>query len=489
MKFSELKVRKEILKALDEMKFKEMMPIQEKSIPVILDGKNIIGEAATGTGKTGAFLIPMLNNIDFNSGKIESIIVTPTRELALQIASEISKTGKYLPVQYVTLVGGMSIEEQSKKLKQKPSIVIGTLGRINDHLRGRRLDLSHVKYFVLDEADEMLKEGFKEDITAIHDRLPSDRQTLLFSATYTKTILKLSEDIMDSYEMISVKSEKQTSSNIEQSYIIMKEKNKFSALTKLLDIDKPELAIIFGRTKRRADELNDALNKCGYKSTCIHGDLNQSQRNTVMKKFRNHEINILVATDVAARGLDIDGITHVYNFDLPQEVEFYIHRIGRTGRANKTGISYSFIKESELPHIRKIEKETGVTITNKELPNNEELMLARKKDLIDKIEHRMQKLDINKNKELAETLLDEFGELEIASILVDVLGNKKVQDISLTGEPGVRVKADKSAKSEKSGNRGRRNYVADRNIKKRVRKRDSKRSGNKIHKKSGNRNN
>ena len=485
MKFNDLNVNKNILRALKEMDYESMMPIQEKAIPVILSGKNIIGEAETGTGKTSAFLIPILDGIDFSSGNIETLIVSPTRELAMQIVNEIKKTGKYLNVKYATLVGGMSILDQTKDLKNKPSIVVGTLGRINDHIRGRRLDLSKVRYFVLDEADEMLKEGFKEDIEAINNCLPTTKQTLLFSATFNKTILKLSETIMDSYEFISVKDKNSQSLNIDQYYMVIREKNKFSVLVKLLDIDKPDMAIIFGRTKRRADELNDALVKCGYKSTCIHGDLSQGQRNNVMKNFRNGDINILVATDVAARGLDITGITHVYNFDLPQEVEFYIHRIGRTGRANKHGIAYSFIKEQELPHIHRIEKETKTIVKEKDVPSNAEVRKAREEDVITSINKRLTEIDVTRSVEFATKLIEEYGSEKIASVLIESLTHKEIGEIALTGEPPVRVKNERIYTGSNRNN----NHRENRNFKRRSEDKRKSGSNNKNYRKTGNRHN
>ena len=441
MKFTELQINEKIKKGLNDVGFEEMMPIQEHTIPEILSGKNIIGEAETGTGKTAAFVIPLLNNINFESKNTECIIVTPTRELAIQIVTEVQKLGKYIKPSYATLVGGMSIREQVKELNNKPAIVIGTLGRINDHLRNKKLDLKHVKYFVLDEADEMLKEGWKEDITIINNSIPANKQTLLFSATISKQILNLSKSIMDDYKFISVKDKERTSINIEQYYIIMKEKQKFETLTKLIDVEKPKSAIIFGRTKRRVDELNEALNKCGYKSVGIHGDLSQQQRNAVMKKFRENQIEILVATDVAARGLDISNVTHVYNFDLPQEVEFYVHRVGRTGRAKKHGISYSFIKESELSHIKRIEKEAKVTIVEKSIPSSNEVFGARDKDVIKLINKRLEEIDVTRTKDFAAQLVNDFGSEKLASILIETLSKKRgINKISLTGEPPVVVK-------------------------------------------------
>lgn len=464
MNFNELNINSKILKSLDEMGFDLMMPIQENTIPIILEGKNIIGEAETGTGKTAAFVIPILNNIDFKSGNIECLITTPTRELAMQIVTELNKIGKYLNFSCATLVGGMSIQNQIDELRRKPSIVVGTLGRINDHLRGKKLDLSNIRFFVLDEADEMLKEGFKEDIDAINEKLPSSKQTLLFSATISKKVLKLSQELMDSHEFVSVKSKEKQSTNIDQYYLVMKEKQKFSILTNLLNIDNPKSAIIFGRTKRRSDELNDALQKCGFKSACIHGDLSQSQRNTVLEKFRNNKINILVATDVAARGLDIACISHVYNFDLPQEVEYYVHRIGRTGRANKKGISYSFIKGDELPHIHRIEQETKMVIKEKDLPTFEDVREASNQSIIDTMDTILNDLDLTKNNPFVKEITTRYNNEELANILIHNMTKKyRTSDITLTGEPPVRIR------SEQKGSRNNSKYNSHKRTHKRKR--------------------
>lgn len=448
MEFKKLEINESLKRAIEELGFEEMMPIQEQTIPLILEGQNIIGEAETGTGKTAAFVLPVLNNINFRSGKTECLIVTPTRELAMQIVNEIRKLGKYMRPTYATLVGGMSIRDQVKQLSTNPSIIVGTLGRINDHLRSRHLHLDQVRYFILDEADEMLKEGFKEDITTINEQLPQNKQTLLFSATISKHILELSKTIMDHYQFISVKDKQNASIDIEQYYIVMKEKQKFKTLTKLLDVERPTCAIIFGRTKRRVDELSEALNKCGYDAAGLHGDLTQQQRNAVLKKFRDKQTSILVATDVAARGLDISNVTHVYNFDLPQEVEFYIHRIGRTGRAKQHGISYSFIKENEYNHIKRIEEETNVKIGQKEIPTSEEVWKARNLDIIDGIEQRLAEIDVTKTKEFATALIEQFGAERLVSVLIENLSKKTdINQVSLTGEPPVVVKKQGDYKS------------------------------------------
>ena len=466
MKFTELRINEQIKKGLGEIGFLDMMPIQEETIPTILSGKSIIGEAETGTGKTASFVIPILNNIDFTSGNTECLIITPTRELAMQIVSEIERLGKYVEPSLAIIVGGVSIRDQVQILKTNPSIIVGTAGRINDHLRNKKLDLSQVKCFVLDEADELLKEGFKEDITIINNHIPNDKQTLLFSATISKQVLTLSKSIMKEHEFISVKNEENISANIDQYYIVMKEKQKFATLTKLLDIDNPTSAIIFGRTKKRVDELNEALNKCGYHSVGLHGDLSQPQRNVVMKRFRENQISILVATDVAARGLDISNVTHVYNFDLPQEVEYYVHRIGRTGRAKKHGISYSFIKETEYEHIKRIENETNVTILQKAIPTSNEVWSVRNRNTISIIKRKLHEIDATQTKELATDLIDEFGAEKLVSVLIETLSKKRdINQISLTGEPPVKIKRSSSnnykshgKKNPRSSDRGKKHY-------------------------------
>lgn len=457
MNWNDLDINLKIKQAINDIGFTSMMPIQETTIPAILAGDNIIGEAETGTGKTAAFVVPLLSKIDFSLKQTQCLIVTPTRELAIQIVNEISKLGKYINPSYATIVGGLSIRDQVRDLKNSPAIIVGTLGRINDHIRNNKINLQNIKYFVLDEADEMLKEGFKEDITTINDLIPEDKQTLLFSATISKQIISLSKSIMQHHQFISVKSQQQ-STNIDQYYIVMKEKNKFATLTKLLDIDRPKSAIIFGRTKRRVDELNDALNKVGYKAAGIHGDLTQQQRNAVMKKFRDENINILVATDVAARGLDISSVTHVYNFDLPQEVEFYVHRIGRTGRANQSGISYSFIKEQELAHIDKIKREAKVVINEKNIPSSQDVNEHQNEQVRQLIAKKLSEIDITQNKEFITELINEFGPEKITAILINHVSKKsKVRDIALTGEPPVVVKVKSNRQqpfSHKGQNRG-----------------------------------
>lgn len=407
MKFTELNLNSNTIKGLKEMGFEEMMPIQEKAIPEILKGKDIVGQAQTGTGKTAAFGIPMFENIE--AYKINHLIIAPTRELAMQIVNELRKIGMYHKnITIAALVGGMNIKAQQDTLKKNPEIVVGTPGRLNDLIKRKKLSLNGIKMLVIDEVDEMYKAGFKEEIDEIVKFLPKTVQTLLFSATISKNVENIAKASMDNRVNIYVSEGQSSTENIIQECIIVKEKDKFETLVKLLEIDKPNLAVIFGRTKRRADELGEALNQSGYKALALHGDLSQQQRNNVMRKFRNNEINILVATDVAARGIDVTGITHVYNFDLPQETEFYTHRIGRTGRAGKTGKAISLIRDSEVSHVEKIKRDTKSIINIVSAPSKKEVGELKRSKLEQKIEEEIKKVDITKNEEFIKKLSEKY---------------------------------------------------------------------------------
>ncbi len=335
--FHELGISEPIQRAITAMGFEEASPIQEKAIPIALTGKDIIGQAQTGTGKTAAFGIPILQKIDTNKESVQAIVIAPTRELAIQVSEEINRLAKYTGIRSLPIYGGQSIERQIRALKNRPQIITGTPGRLLDHIKRKTLRLHHISMAVLDEADEMLDMGFLEDIERILKETPKEKQTLLFSATMPRPIQTLAERFMNHPEIIKIQAKEVTSPTVEQVYYEVSERQKFDVLSRLLDVENPELTIVFGRTKRRVDELNDALNKRGYMADGLHGDLNQNQRDVVMKKFREGSIEILVATDVAARGIDVSGVTHVYNFDIPQDPESYVHRIGRTGRAGKTG--------------------------------------------------------------------------------------------------------------------------------------------------------
>lgn len=317
------------------MGFEEATPIQEGTIRLGMEGKDIIGQAQTGTGKTTAFGIPLIEKIDTRDGNVQGLVIAPTRELAIQVSEELYNLGKDKNVRILSVFGGQEIGRQIRALKNRPQIIVGTPGRLIDHINRRTLKLDNVNTLVLDEADEMLNMGFIEDIQSIMSNVPETRQTLLFSATMPDPIRRIAEKFMKTPEIVKIKSKEMTVENIEQFYVKSVEREKFDILSRLLNVQQPELAIVFGRTKRRVDELAKALNLRGYLAEGIHGDLSQAKRMSVLKQFKANKIDILVATDVAARGLDISGVSHVYNFDIPQDPESYVHRIGRTGRAGK----------------------------------------------------------------------------------------------------------------------------------------------------------
>lgn len=339
MIFDKFKLSETVIQAIGSMGFEETTPIQELAIPIALSGRDLIGQAHTGTGKTAAFGIPMVEHFDVDTEKIQGVVLAPTRELAMQVAEELNRIGQYKGIRALPIYGGQEITRQIRALKKRPHIIVGTPGRLMDHMRRKTIRLDHIKVVILDEADEMLNMGFIEDIETILQEVPGERQTLLFSATIPKQIQDLAQKFMQQPEVIRVKTKEVTVPQTEQKYIEVQEKLKFDVLCRLLDIQASELAIVFGRTKRRVDELYEALNKRGYSAEGIHGDLTQSKRDSVMRQFREGTIDVLVATDVAARGLDISGVTHVYNFDIPRDPESYVHRVGRTGRAGKAGMA------------------------------------------------------------------------------------------------------------------------------------------------------
>ncbi|MEQ8237110.1 MAG: DEAD/DEAH box helicase, partial [Syntrophomonadaceae bacterium] len=324
--FKELNIDPIIITSLSNMGFEEPTPIQEKTIPLAILGRDVIGRAQTGTGKTAAYGIPLVASCDLNLESIQGLVIVPTRELAMQVAEELNKIGSQKKVRSLPIYGGQEMDRQIRALKNRPQIIVGTPGRLMDHLRRKTIRLNQIKMLILDEADEMLNMGFKDDIEEIIKQAPEERQNLLFSATMPLHIQNLAREFMRNPETVHIDPQVVTVFNTEQQYIEMPERQKLDVLCRLLDIQNPALAIVFGRTKRRVDEIAEALNKRGYSADGIHGDLTQSQRDMVMRKFKNGTIDVLVATDVAARGLDISGVTHVYNFDVPQDAEGYVHR-------------------------------------------------------------------------------------------------------------------------------------------------------------------
>ncbi|MGH1283672.1 DEAD/DEAH box helicase [Bacillus toyonensis] len=361
--FLELGISETFNHTLRENGITEATPIQEKAIPVIMSGKDIIGQAKTGTGKTLAFVLPILEKIDTESSDVQALIVAPTRELALQITTEIKKMlVQREDINVLAIYGGQDVAQQLRKLKGNTHIVVATPGRLLDHIRRETIDLSNLSTIVLDEADQMLYFGFLYDIEDILDETPGSKQTMLFSATMPKDIKKLAKRYMDEPQMIQVQSEKVTVDTIEQRVIETTDRAKPDALRFVMDRDQPFLAVIFCRTKVRASKLYDNLKGLGYNCAELHGDIPQAKRERVMKSFREAKIQYLIATDVAARGLDVDGVTHVFNFDIPEDVESYIHRIGRTGRAGGSGLAITFVAAKDEKHLEEIEKTLGAPL-------------------------------------------------------------------------------------------------------------------------------
>ena len=368
-RFEDLDINQNIKKAIAEMGFEEPSPIQAKSIPIILEGKDVIGQAQTGTGKTAAFSIPILEKIDPNDRSLQAIVLCPTRELAIQVSQEIRKLAKYMQgIKTLPIYGGQPIDRQIKALKGGVQVIIGTPGRTIDHIKRKTIKPGNVKMVVLDEADEMLDMGFREDIETILENVPEERQTTFFSATMPKAILELTKKYQNEPEHIKVVRKELTVENIKQYYIETRSSNKIEVLSRLIDVYNPKLSVVFCNTKKGADELVGELQGRGYFADALHGDLKQVQRDIVMDKFRNGTIDILGATDVAARGRDVEAVECVFNFDLPQDEEYYVHRIGRTGRAGREGLSFSFVYGRDMRKMKDIERYTKSKLEKHSIP-------------------------------------------------------------------------------------------------------------------------
>lgn len=377
--FSESNLSPEIIKAVGELGYESPTEIQKQTIPFILsDIRDLIALAQTGTGKTAAFSLPILDMIDDTSRKIQLLVLAPTRELALQIAKDIKNYTKYLPnVKTTAVYGGSSITDQIRNLREKPQIIVGTPGRVIDLINRKALDFSQIHWLVLDEADEMLSMGFKDDLETILSETPETKQTLLFSATMNKEVERISKNYLTNPHRISVGSINAVKKNIKHEYYVVNYRQKKEALKRLIDANPNQYSIIFCRTKMETQDVADFLMQNGYAADALHGDLSQAQRDTVMKKFRLKNIDILVATDVAARGLDVNSLTHVIHYSLPDDPEVFVHRSGRTGRAGKDGISMALIKPEETRKLNQIKGQTKIEIVEKQIPKGEDIIKAQ----------------------------------------------------------------------------------------------------------------
>ncbi len=436
-KFDELNLSPEIVRAIDDLGFEYATPIQSQAIDFILEGRDVFGQSQTGTGKTAAFALPCIEKIDPNVKGIQALILCPTRELAMQVGEEFRKFLKYKNgIKVCTVYGGQPIDRQISQLRKGVQIVIGTPGRVMDHLKRKTIKTKEINTIILDEADEMLTMGFREDIEEILEQMNNNRQTILFSATLPKSIRDIINNYQDNPEHIKIQKKEITVSNIEQQYVVVSERNKLELLCRIIDVKAPNLAIVFCNTKRLVDEVVEKLQKRGYFAEGLHGDLKQLQRDFVMKKFRNKTLQILVATDVAARGIDVENVDVVINFDLPQETEYYVHRIGRTGRAGKNGYAITFVTNRETRRIKDIVSHTKATINETQAPTINDIEKAKADEHFNKLKNVINNDKLDKYTDLLEKLLNDGYSLEeISSGLLKLqLHNEDVEDVDFSNE-------------------------------------------------------
>ena len=437
MNFDDFGLTKELVKAISEMGFEEPTPIQSLTIPQVLGGSDIVGQAQTGTGKTAAFGIPIVEKCR-KGRQPYAIILEPTRELAVQVAQEINRIGKYKKVGVLPVYGGKSIETQIQALKRGIDIVVGTPGRIIDHINRKTLSLSGIQVVVLDEADEMLNMGFIEDIETILKTTPAERQTLLFSATMPQPIMNIAKRYMNAPEKARASSKGVIVPKIKQVFYEVREGDKIDALSRLLDVEDPQLAIVFCHTKREVDDVSMKLQQMGYNANALHGDYTQARRDEVMHKFKNGLLDVLVATDVAARGLDIQNVTHVINYNIPQNPENYIHRVGRTGRAGKAGIAITLVNPREYRHLKLIEKTAQTTIGKKKLPSAADVAKAREKSIISDISELIRSGNHSHYLQLVKGLTEDFSAGDVAAAaLFAAYGEPKEQPAEYQEKPGT----------------------------------------------------
>lgn len=423
MRFDETNLTAPVLRAVAEMGFEEMTPIQAAAIPVVLEGRDMIGQAQTGTGKTAAFGIPLLQRVDPKDKSLQALVLCPTRELAIQVAEEIRRLAKFMHgIKVLPIYGGQDINKQIRSLKGGVQVIIGTPGRVMDHMRRHTLKMGTVKLITLDEADEMLNMGFREDIETILKELPEERQTLLFSATMPQPIMDLAETYQKDAELVRVVKKELTVPKIEQFYYEVRQKNKPEVLSRLLDMYDPKRALVFCNTKKLVDEVVADLQLRGYFADGLHGDLKQQQRDRVMDAFRSGKIDILVATDVAARGIDVDDVEAVFNYDVPQDDEYYVHRIGRTGRAGRVGTSHTLVVGREIYKLKDIMRYCKTKIHMRPIPSADDINAIRAEKLMTRVDELMAGDGLRGMTEMIEKHMEETDctALELAAALLKI---------------------------------------------------------------------
>lgn len=432
--FTDLNLSENLLKAIAEMGFNDPSSIQAAAIPQMMLGIDIIAKAPTGSGKTAAFAIPILERLDLNpeNKNVQALVLCPTRELAIQVHREFEKLTKYMEnISVVSVYGGQQIEKQLNALRKNPQIVVATPGRLMDHLRRGSVKLDFMGMVVLDEADEMLDMGFRDDIHTILEDTPENRQTVLFSATMAKDIVAITKKFQKTPIIVDVMDNLQSIPDIEQVYYEVSEKGKIELLMRLLDLHSVKLGLVFCNTKSNVDRVVEILKTRGYFSDSLHGDMNQSQREKVMRGFRNGSVEILVATDVAGRGIDVKNIEAVFNYDLPRDDEDYIHRVGRTGRAGESGRAFTFISRNQVQSIRRIERANGVLINKREIPSFDEIEAARVNTYQEKIKNIIKCDDLTDYINKVEAMVsDEMSLIDIAATLLKMSMNKESKKIN-----------------------------------------------------------
>lgn len=450
-----------IVRAIREMGFEKLSPIQEQAIPYLLEGSDIIGQAQTGTGKTAAFGIPLLQKINPDLRKLQAVILCPTRELAVQAAEELRKLAKYMHgIKILPVYGGQDINRQISGLRGV-QIIVGTPGRVMDHMRRHTIKMSHVKMIVLDEADEMLNMGFREDMELILGAVEGEHQTALFSATMPKPILEITGKFQKNAKLVKVAARELTVPLVTQKYFRIRHEDKNAAMLRLLEFYQPKLCLIFCNTKKMVDELTSFLKEHNFQAEGLHGDLPQTQRDIAMGRFRNGTTNILIATDVAARGIDVDNVEIVLNYDIPQDIEYYVHRIGRTGRAGKKGRSFTFVSGKEVYQIREIERFCHTTIEEQKLPGAGKVLRAKAEKTLDRVLEYRESEDLALMKKFIQRQMQEndCDALEIAACFlreaVGVQGTEIPEDDfkDRKRRPKQEIRRDGSAFFKRGGTR------------------------------------
>lgn len=450
-----------ILRAVKEMGFTKLSPIQEQAIPSLLNGEDIIGQAQTGTGKTAAFGIPAIQKIDPELKKLQVIILCPTRELAIQAAEELRKLARFMHgVKILPVYGGQEISRQIMGLKGV-QIIVGTPGRVMDHMRRHTIRLDDIKMVVLDEADEMLNMGFREDMETILGQIQNEHQTALFSATMPKPILDITDQFQKDAKLIKIAAKELTIPLVSQRYYRVKKQDKDAACIRLLEYYQPKLTLIFCNTKKKVDELAEALKRQGYQAEGLHGDMSQHQRDVAMGRFRNGSTSILIATDVAARGIDVDDVEAVINYDIPQDIEYYVHRIGRTGRAGRTGRSFTFVSGRDIYQLHDIERVCHTTIEEKKLPGASKVLKAKADKYLNHAWELHEHEDMELMKNFLERKMDEEGcdALELAAAMLKYQVGDKGEEIAVDDfgprRRGDRSRGDRNRSGRDRSDRGR----------------------------------